>query len=117
MARAGISIFRRGTWLLSMLRRRRHLINILRLIWRLFLDHRVPIYLKGMLVMAVAYVVSPLDFIPAYLLLAIGVVDDLAIVLLAANYFLRWVPKEVVEDHIKTMEPDFQDAFRRGYAL
>ena len=117
MARAGISILRRGTWLLSMLRRRRHIVNLLRLIWRLFLDRRVPLYLKGLLVVAVVYVLSPLDFIPAYVLLVIGVVDDFAIILLAANYFLRWAPREVIEDHIQTMDPDFQVAFRRGEAL
>ena len=113
----GNSLIRRGTWLFSLLRRRRHLASLLRLIWRLFVDRRVPFYLKGMLVIAVAYVVSPLDFIPAYLLLALGVVDDLAIVLLSANCFLRWVPRDVIEDHIKTMDPEFQEAFRRGDAL
>lgn len=112
----GTSLLRRGTWLFSLLRRR-HIVSLLRLIWRLFCDRRVPVYLKGILIVALGYVVSPLDFIPAYLLLAIGMIDDLAIVLLSANCFLRWVPRDVLEDHLDTMDPEFQDAFRRGDAL
>ena len=117
MARPGISLFRRGAWLFSMLRRRRHFVNILRLIWLLFRDPRVPLHLKGMLVLAIAYVLSPLDFIPASLFLVFGLVDDFAIALMAVNYFLQWAPQDVVDEHMAMMEPAFKEAFRQGQAL
>ena len=117
MARPGFNLLRRGTWLFSMLRRRRHFVSVLNLMWRLIRDRRVPLHLKGMLVLALGYVLSPLDFIPATLLLAFGVVDDLAIVLMAVNYFLQWAPKDVVDEHIETMEPEFKEAFRQGDAI
>jgi uncharacterized membrane protein YkvA (DUF1232 family) len=97
MAQLGISLFRRGAWLFSMLRRRRHFVNILRLLWRLFRDPRVPLHLKGIVVLAIAYVVSPFDFIPAPLFLVFGMVDDFAIALMAVNFFLQRAPQGVVD--------------------
>ena len=117
MAQPGISLFRRGAWLFSMLRRKGHFVNILRLIWLLFRDPRVPLHLKGILVVAVAYVLSPLDFIPASLFLVFGIVDDFAIVLMAVNFFLRRVPQDVVDEHMELMDPEFKEAFRQGDAL
>jgi uncharacterized membrane protein YkvA (DUF1232 family) len=116
MARPGLRLFRRSAWLFSMLRRRRHFVNILRLIWLLFRDRRVPLSLKGLLVLAIAYVLSPLDFIPASLFLVFGIMDDVAIVLMAVNYFLQWAPQNVVDDHMAMMEPEFKEAFRQGKA-
>ena len=117
MAQPRIRLFRRGAWLFSMLRRKRHFVNILRLIWLLFRDPRVPLHLKGVLVLAIAYVLSPLDFIPASLFLVFGLVDDFAIALIAVNAFLQWAPRDVVDEHIEMMEPEFKEAFRQGKAL
>ncbi|MDH3601790.1 MAG: DUF1232 domain-containing protein [Candidatus Tectomicrobia bacterium] len=117
MARLGISLFRRGAWLFSMLRRKRYIVNILRLLWLLFRDPRVPLHLKGLLVLAIAYVLSPLDFIPASLFLVFGMVDDFAIVLMTVNYFLQRVPQDVVDEHMAMMDPEFKEAFRQGQAL
>ncbi len=116
MAQTGKNLFLRGGRLWAMVRRLPHLHNLLRLIWRLLLDVRVPLYLKGMLALAVLYVLSPVDFIPATLLLVLGVVDDVAIVLMAATYFLRWCPEDVVAEHVATMAPGFQAAFRQWRA-
>jgi len=117
MARPGISLFRRGAWLFSMLRRRRHVVNILRLLWRLFRDPRVPLHLKGILVLAIAYVVSPFDFIPAPLFLVFGMVDDFAIALMAVNFFLQRAPQDIVDKHLDMMDPELKAAFRQNKAL
>jgi uncharacterized membrane protein YkvA (DUF1232 family) len=117
MARLGISLFRRGAWLFSMLRRRRHFVNMLRLLWLLFRDPRVPLHLKGILVLAIAYVLSPFDFIPAPLFLVFGMVDDFAIALMAVNFFLQRAPQDVVDEHIDMMDPEFKAAFRQNKAL
>ena len=116
MARTSKKLLYRKTWLFMLLRRWPHVRNILRLIGRLVRDTRVPIYLKGMLVVALLYVVSPLDLLPASFLLLIGVVDDLAICWLAVKYFLRWCPEAVVMEHLGALSPDFQATFRQWYA-
>jgi uncharacterized membrane protein YkvA (DUF1232 family) len=90
---------------------------MLRLIWLLFRDPRVPLYLKGMLVLAIAYVLSPFDFIPASLFLVLGLVEDFAIALMAVNFFLQRAPQDVVDEHIEMMDPEFKEAFRQSKTL
>jgi uncharacterized membrane protein YkvA (DUF1232 family) len=116
MARSGKKLLHRRFWLFALLRRWPYVRNVLRLIWRLMRDVRVPIYLKAMLVLAMLYVLSPVDLLPASFLLLIGVVDDLAVILLAIKYFLRWCPEAVVMDHLAALAPDFQVVFKQWYA-
>lgn len=103
---------RSASWL-RLLRRVPHIRHFAKLIWRLSRDRRVPLYLKGMLGLAIIYVLSPLDLIPASVALMLGVVDDIAIVMIGINWFLRLSPQEVVDDHLKTMSPDFQESFQK----
>ncbi len=105
-------LLRNASWL-RLLRRVPHIRHFVRLLWRLIRDRRVPIYLKGMLGLAVIYVLSPLDLIPESVALMFGVVDDLAIVMMGINWFLRLSPQEAVDDHLKTMSPDFRESFQK----
>ncbi len=104
-------VFRSLSWL-RLLRRLPHLRHIARLLWRLLRDGRVPIYLKGMLGIAILYVLSPLDLIPESVALMFGLVDDLAIVMAGVNWFLRLAPQDAVDEHLKPLGPDFQQAFQ-----
>lgn len=115
MVRTGKMLLHKRLWLFALLRRWPYVRNVLRLIWRLMRDARVPRYLKGMLVLAGLYVLSPWDLLPAPLLLFIGVLDDLAISLIAIKYFLRWCPEAVVMEHLATMPRDFQVVFQQWY--
>ena len=69
-----------------------------RLAARLVRDPRVPLFAKALLVLAVLYVLSPMDFIPDVLPL-LGQVDDLAIVSLALEGFLRMCPAPALGFH------------------
>ncbi|ETW94184.1 MAG: hypothetical protein ETSY1_35965 [Candidatus Entotheonella factor] len=104
--------FLRSMSWIKLVRRLPHLRHIMQLLWRLVRDRRVPIYLKGMLGLAIAYVLSPLDLIPEGVALAFGLVDDLAIMMAGINWFLRLAPKDVVDDQLKTLPPDFQQSFQ-----
>jgi uncharacterized membrane protein YkvA (DUF1232 family) len=75
-----------------------HLPNLVRLYWRLVRDPRVSMWPKALLVGALVYVVLPFDLIPDALPL-IGQIDDLVIVAIAAQWFIRWCPVEVVREH------------------
>lgn len=112
MARTGKNALLRSVSWLRLLRRLPHLRHFVRLLWRLIRDRRVPIYLKGLLGIAVLYVLSPLDLIPASVALLFGVVDDFVIVVASVNWFLRRVPRDAVDDHLRTLPPDFQQSFR-----
>jgi len=86
--------------------------QFVKLFWLLLRDGRVPWYLKGMLAVTLVYVVSPIDLIPEAVALMFGLVDDVAILMAGVNGFLRLAPRHVIDDHLKTLSPDFQHAFR-----
>ena len=71
---------------------------------RLMEDARVPKSAKIALVGAGAFAISPLNlpgFIPV-----IGALDDIGIILLANNYFLKKVPAKVLAEHRAAVELD-----------
>src|SRR5262245_3490690 len=70
----------------------------IRLSWRLIREPRVPMYVKALPIAAVAYLVSPLDFIPDVLPF-IGEVDDILLLILAMQLFQRMAPTSVLEHH------------------
>lgn len=63
-------------------------------------DNRVSLLLKLIPIAGIAYAISPLDFIPAVLFFVFGVVDDVAIVMLAITIFNSLAPEEAVTDHL-----------------
>jgi uncharacterized membrane protein YkvA (DUF1232 family) len=89
-------------------------IQTLRLCARLFVDRRVPLWTKAVPVASLAYLLWPIDLI-ADPLLALGQLDDLAVMLLGIKLFIDLCPYEVVADHRQRLarrrgDPSAQDA-------
>ena len=72
--------------------------NLLKLLFRLFKDARVPAAEKALLVGAIVYVISPLDLIPDFIPF-IGEVDDLYLVALVLLRLLNRAPDEALREH------------------
>jgi uncharacterized membrane protein YkvA (DUF1232 family) len=72
------------------------IVGRLRLAWRLLLDERVPVFVKAIPILAILYALWPIDLIPD-LFPALGQLDDIAILLLALNWFIQASPSDVVE--------------------
>ena len=53
---------------------------------RLWVDPKVPVYLKLIPVLVMAYIVSPVDLLPD-VMLGLGLVDDLAVLLMGLRIF------------------------------
>ena len=70
----------------------------LRLAWRLMREPRVPLVAEVLPVLAVLYVLSPLDFIPD-ILPVLGQVDDIGILILSVKLFLRMCPPATASFH------------------
>lgn len=68
----------------------------MRLFWRLFNDPRVPAIFKAVPLAGFIYLISPLDFdfIPV-----IGQMDDVAVLLLLARFFVKLCPQQLVQEH------------------
>ncbi len=75
------------------------LLGQVQLIYRLLHDDRVPTLLKVAVPLGVAlYFVMPLDLIPDFLP-GLGQIDDIAVLLLAMNLFVKLAPQVVVDEH------------------
>jgi uncharacterized membrane protein YkvA (DUF1232 family) len=81
----------------------RTLISHVKLTLRLLREPRVPLLLKAVPILAGVYVVSPLDVVPD-LLPILGQLDDLGVLLLALEAFLKWCPPAAVDFHRAAME-------------
>ncbi len=66
----------------------------LRLAWRLFRDPRVPIWTKAIPIAALAYLVWPLDVV-ADLVPGLGQLDDVTLLLVATEAFVRLCPRQL----------------------
>jgi uncharacterized membrane protein YkvA (DUF1232 family) len=78
-------------------------IRHLRLAWRLFWDRRVPLWAKLVPMAALAYVVSPVDFLPDFVI-GLGQLDDLTLFLLSTQVFTLIVPRSIIEAILEEMD-------------
>jgi uncharacterized membrane protein YkvA (DUF1232 family) len=72
--------------------------RLVRLVWKLTRDPRVPARNKATLLVVGAYLASPVDLIPDFIP-GIGQVDDLIVIAFALDQILNRVPPEVVREH------------------
>lgn len=76
----------------------RTLLSQVRLAIRLMREPRVPLLTKALPLLAGLYVISPLDFVPDVLPL-LGQLDDLGIMLVTLEVFLRLCPAGALAFH------------------
>lgn len=63
-------------------------------LWYAFWHPATPFYLKAMMVGIVAYVISPFDLLPDFIV-GLGLVDDILLVAIAMNWIVGKLPREV----------------------
>jgi uncharacterized membrane protein YkvA (DUF1232 family) len=78
----------------------RNLILQARLVWLLMGDGRVPLWIKGLPIGALVYLISPLDFdmIPI-----LGYADDVVVLTMGLKLFIDLCPADVVEEHMRSL--------------
>jgi len=76
----------------------RTLISQMRLAVRLVREPRVSVLVKALPLAAAVYVISPLDFVPD-VIPVLGQLDDLGILLISIEGFLRLCPGDAVAFH------------------
>ena len=81
----------------------RSLVRQLKLAWGLFLDPRVNWMAKALPIIAAAYVISPVDLIPAAIVPVLGGMDDLAVAVFGLKLFIEFSPPEVVQEHLRRL--------------
>ncbi len=89
------------------------LIRTLRLVWRLVIDARVPIFPKLILLVAIVYVISPVDLVPD-VILGLGQLDDLAIFFMGIGVFIELCPRAIVDEHRRAIAAEAGEPARRA---
>ena len=79
------------------------IVKRLRLVWLLFRDKRVPLWIKAVLPMSLLYLLSPIDFIPD-VFVGLGQLDDLSVILLAMALFVKLSPPDIVDYYLHRLE-------------
>ena len=92
----------------------RRMPTYIRLVWALIRDGRVPAGQKLILAGIGAYLFFPIDLIPDFVPV-LGQLDDLAVVLLGLDLFIRSAPADIVEEHLAKISQD-KDQLRRDIA-
>ena len=72
--------------------------NLLKLLTRLMRDPRVPIRRKVLIGAVMAYVVSPIDLIPDFVV-GLGRLDDIVLVSLAVDHLMNGSGEAIVLEH------------------
>jgi len=80
--------------------------KLIRLHIRLLKDPRVPLWPKLIFGAALAYVVSPVDLIPDFLVPVFGAADDVVVLIAASRYFLQNCPPEVLQEHVRALDAE-----------
>ena len=79
-----------------------------RLAFRLFNDPRVPGWVRyGVPLLAVLYLVMPLDVLPDFIPI-LGQLDDLGVVVLAMSLMAKLAPSYVVDEHRRALGYDLK---------
>ncbi|MEN3189393.1 MAG: DUF1232 domain-containing protein [Atribacterota bacterium] len=89
-----------------------HLPNFIKLSLRLLKDKRVPFYLKLLVYGAIAYVLSPFDLLPDFLIPFLGLFEDIIIAILCLIGLVKLSPPEVVEEHVKAIDIENKQRYR-----
>jgi uncharacterized membrane protein YkvA (DUF1232 family) len=76
------------------------------LTWKLLWDRRVGFLPKLIPLLALAYIVSPVDLLPALVmgpLAPLGALDDVGVMLLGLNLFVQAAPPDVVAEYLREL--------------
>ncbi len=88
--------------------------NVVKLLSRMLRDRRVPMRRKVLIGAVLAYVISPVDLIPDFVV-GIGRLDDLVLVSLAIDHLMSGVDEDIVRMHWDGTE-DGLDLIRSVFA-
>lgn len=89
-----------------------HIPNFIKLSLRLLKDKRVPFYLKLLVYGAIAYVLSPFDLIPDFLVPFLGFFEDIIIGILCLTGLVKLSPPDVVAGHVAAIDMENKQRYR-----
>jgi len=89
-----------------------HIPNFIKLSLRLLKDRQVPFFLKLLVYGAIAYIISPYDLIPDFLVPFLGYFEDIIIGILCLVGLVKLSPPEVVAGHVKAIDIENKQRYK-----
>ena len=77
-------------------------------------DPRIPLKSKIVIIIAVAYILSPIDLIPDFIPV-IGLLDDIILVPALVGYAVKSIPSEVLNDYKERAKVEFGKGTPKSY--
>ncbi len=78
--------------------------KLITLFFRLLFDNRVKLGVKIIPLLGIAYIISPIDIIPDFLIPVAGWLEDFIILYFCMKIFAKLVPREIIDEHIQAIE-------------
>lgn len=77
-------------------------------------DPRVPWRVKILIILVIAYLLSPIDLIPDFIPV-IGYLDDLLLITFGIPLLLRMIPKEIMDEHRENAKSKFGEGMAKSW--
>lgn len=78
-------------------------------------DPRVPLRIKVIILLVIAYLLSPIDLIPDFIPV-IGYLDDFLLITVGIPILLKMVPKEIMDEHRESAKTKFNEGMPKTRA-
>ena len=76
-------------------------------------DPRVPLRIKVVILLVIAYLLSPIDLIPDFIPV-IGYLDDFLLITVGIPILLKMVPKEIIDEHRENAKTKFSEGMPKS---
>ncbi|WP_424354341.1 YkvA family protein [Methanobacterium sp. MBAC-LM] len=76
-------------------------------------DPRVPLRIKVVILLVIAYLLSPIDLIPDFIPV-IGYLDDFLLITVGIPILLKMVPKEIMNEHRESAKTKFSEGMPKS---
>lgn len=81
-------------------------------LWHAFLAPETPVYLKGLMLLVPAYLLSPIDLIPDFIPI-VGWLDDIVVIPLLVGLIVRMLPQRAPATTRRDGAPIIDGDYRR----
>ena len=82
-------------------------------LYLVYKDPRVPLRIKIIILIVIAYLLSPIDLIPDFIPV-IGYLDDFLLVTVGIPLLLKMVPKKIMDEHRESAKTKFRDGMPKS---
>ena len=82
-------------------------------LYLVYKDPRVPLRIKIIIILVIAYLLSPIDLIPDFIPV-LGYLDDFLLITVGIPLLLKMVPKEIMDEHRESAKTKFSEGMPKS---